>query len=206
MNKQSLILGGIAFVMMGIAVSLNFSGIVTAKNEMFNQSNNPVTSTEQQGGFLNTNLVNNTTTQNTSVNETVVGQVAGDSQSVEVNVTGSGFEPTVIVLQKNLKTSFKFNQLQGGCDQYVVFPQLNGYIDISNKDTIIITPIEDFTIQCSMGMYMTHVKVVDDINKVDINQIKQEILDNPDLYSQGSGCGMSQGGSNSSSSSGCCGM
>ncbi|MDF2534881.1 MAG: heavy metal transporter [Bacillales bacterium] len=202
MNKQSLILGGIAFVMMGIAVSLNFSGIVTAKNEIFNQSNNPVTSTEQ-GGFLNTNLVNNTTTQNTSVNEIVVGQVVGDSQSVEVNVTGSGFEPTVIVLEKNLKTSFKFNQLQGGCDQYVVFPQLNSYIDISNKDTIIITPIEDFTIQCSMGMYMTHVKVVDDIKTVDMNQIKQEILDNPDLYSQGSGCGMSQGGS---SSSGCCGM
>jgi hypothetical protein len=203
MNKQSFIMGAIALVMMGIAVSLNFSDIVTAKIELFNQSNNPISSTEQQGGFLNTNLVNSTTTQNNSVNKIAVGQVAGDSQTVEVNVTGGGFEPTVIVLQKNMKTSFKFNQLQAGCDQYVVFPQLNGYIDISNKNTIMITPIEDFTIQCSMGMYMTHVKVIDDINTVDMNQIEQEILDNPDLYSQGGGCGMSQGGS---SGSGCCGM
>ncbi len=105
-----------------------------------------------------------------------VATVSGGGQSVTVTVDGSGYSPAILVLQKGVpaKINFKVSQLSS-CNEYVVFPELNGQIDLgSQTSTPQITPQSDFSFQCGMGMLRGYVKVVDDINKIDRNAIQQE--------------------------------
>ena len=125
-----------------------------------------------------------------------VAEVKDGQQEVTVTVNDQGYTPAVVVLQKGVKAKIKFNPEQlGSCNGTVVFPEYQGQLDISQADqteTPWLTPEQDFTFQCGMGMLHGYVKVVDDINNADLNAIKKEIQN----YKPASGAG---GGG------GCCG-
>ncbi len=116
----------------------------------------------------------------------VASEVDGDAQSVTIN---TGYEPKVVVVQKGMLTRFEFNLQGQGCDQFVVFAQQEKEIDLSDNHVVTITPTEDFEVSCGMGMDGFKVKVVDDVNSVDVEQIQADIANNPDLYeTSSSGC------------------
>jgi sulfite exporter TauE/SafE/plastocyanin domain-containing protein/copper chaperone CopZ len=99
-------------------------------------------------------------------------------QEISVNVTGMGYSPAALVLQRGMKAIIKF-KVQGltACTSQVVFPEYNGGLDLSRGqlETPPIPITADFTFQCSMGMLHGYVKTVDDLAKVDMGRIKAEI-------------------------------
>jgi sulfite exporter TauE/SafE/copper chaperone CopZ/plastocyanin domain-containing protein len=99
-------------------------------------------------------------------------------QVVTVNVTGTGYSPAALVLQKGMKAIIKF-KAQGltSCTSQVIFPEYNGGLDLAKGqlETPAIPITADFTFQCSMGMLHGYVKTVDDLSKIDMKKIKAEI-------------------------------
>lgn len=112
-------------------------------------------------------------------------------QEVTVTVNNQGYSPAAIVLQKGIPAKIKFNTEQiGSCNSTVVFPELQGQLDLtSQKETPFITPTTDFTFQCGMAMLHGYVKVVDDINKVNLEEVKKEVQNfKPTAGSNGGSC------------------
>jgi len=116
--------------------------------------------------------------------------VVNGEQVVTVTVNNQGYSPAVLVLQKGVKAKIKFNTEQlNSCNSTVVFPELNGQISLqSQKETPFLTPTNDFTFQCGMGMLHGYVKVVDDINKVDLAAIKSKVEQFKPAAGSGGGC------------------
>ena len=119
-----------------------------------------------------------------------VATVTGDQQEVTVTVNSQGYSPAVVVLQKGVSAKIKFNPEQlNGCNSTVVFPELQGQLNLqSQTETPLLTPDKDFTFQCGMAMLHGYVKVVNDINKVDLNAIRKEIQNNKPSSGAGGGC------------------
>ncbi len=107
-----------------------------------------------------------------------VAKVVGGIQEVTVTVNDQGYSPAAVILQKGLKTKIKFNPEKiNSCNYVVTFPEYNGQLDLSQgqTETPEITVTQDFTFQCWMGMLHGYVKVVDDIQHIDIKAIQKEI-------------------------------
>lgn len=107
-----------------------------------------------------------------------VAKVAGGIQEVTVTVNDQGYSPAAVIVQKGLKTKIKFNPEKiNSCNYVVTFPEYNGQLDLSQGQTATpeITVTQDFTFQCGMGMLHGYVKVVDDIQHIDIKAIQKEI-------------------------------
>lgn len=106
-----------------------------------------------------------------------IAQIKNDKQEVTVTVNDYGYSPAVVVLQKGVPAVIKFNtENLNSCNNIVVFPEYQGQLDLQNyKETPELTPDADFSFQCWMGMLHGYVKVVDDINKVDLNQVKNDV-------------------------------
>lgn len=120
-----------------------------------------------------------------------IAKVVDGQQEITVTVNNNGYTPAAFVVQKGVDVKIKFNTEQlGGCNTVVVFPEFNGQIDLSTqKETPLLPTDLDFTFQCSMNMLHGYVKVVDDINNIDLDDIKEEIQNyTPAAGSQGGGC------------------
>ncbi len=99
-------------------------------------------------------------------------------QVITVNVSGTGYTPAALVLQKGMKAVIKFKaQDLTSCTSRVIFPEYNGGLDLGKGqlETPPIPVTADFTFQCSMGMLHGYVKTVDDIAKIDMKKIRAEI-------------------------------
>ena len=109
-----------------------------------------------------------------------VAKIENGVQSVTVKVdNASGYSPAVLVLQKGVPAVIRFDASDiNSCTGTVVFPEYNGSLDLSaQKETPKLTVSTDFTFQCSMGMLHGYVKVVDDLSKVDLDAVRQELAD-----------------------------
>lgn len=106
-----------------------------------------------------------------------VAEVKDGKQEVTVTVDSNGYTPAVIVLQNGVDAKIKFEGKElTSCNSTVVFPEYQGQLDLSQQtETPWLTISGDFTFQCSMGMLHGYVKVVDDINNVDLDEIKSEV-------------------------------
>lgn len=123
-----------------------------------------------------------------------VAKVQGGQQEVTITINNQGYSPAVVVLQKGVKAKIKFNPEQlSGCNSTVVFPEYQGQLNLqSQTETPYITPDQDFTFQCGMGMLHGYVKVVDDVSKVNLDDVRKEIQNyTPPAGSTGGGgcCG-----------------
>jgi uncharacterized protein len=110
-------------------------------------------------------------------NNIQIAKLIGKSQEATVTVNYDGYTPAVLVLQKGIKAKIKFNTEQlSSCNSIIVFPKFNGQLNLNTvKETPIITPTSDFTFECGMGMLHGYVKVVNNLNKVNLDAIKKEI-------------------------------
>ncbi|MCX7709129.1 MAG: sulfite exporter TauE/SafE family protein [Clostridia bacterium] len=127
--------------------------------------------------------------------EIAVAKIENGIQVVEMNVNDYGFSPAVMVMQKGVETKWVIKGEQiNYCNNVLQFPEYNSKISLKDGDNEIkFTPESDFTFRCWMGMLNGYVRVVDDINKVNLEDIKDEI----DNYEPPTGSGFGGGG--------CCG-
>ena len=102
-------------------------------------------------------------------------------QTITVDVDTLGYTPTLIVMEKGIKTKIKFNVKQlSGCNNQVYFSQGNMSLDFSKNEseTPYFTPKADIQFSCGMGMLNGYIKVVPNLEKADMNKIKTELLGN----------------------------
>ncbi len=123
--------------------------------------------------------------------EVAISKINGDKQEVTVTVNDYGYSPAVVVLQKGIPAKIKFNTDKLNiCNSIVVFPEYQAQMDLKNeKETPELSPTLDFTFQCGMGMLHGYVKVVDNINTISIEEIKNEVNSyTPSAGSSAGGC------------------
>jgi plastocyanin domain-containing protein len=107
-----------------------------------------------------------------------VARFAGEGQEAEVMVNDEGYSPAVIVVQKGVKAKIRFvAEKLTSCNYQVYFPEYQGGLDLSKGrlETPYLEVSEDFTFQCGMGMLHGYVKVVDDITRVDLKEVKRQV-------------------------------
>ncbi len=99
-------------------------------------------------------------------------------QEITITVNAQGYSPAAIVLQKGMKAIIRFKpEALSSCNSPVVFPEYNGALDLAKGEleTPAIPITADFTFQCWMGMVHGYVKTVDDLSKIDVEEIRTEI-------------------------------
>jgi sulfite exporter TauE/SafE/plastocyanin domain-containing protein/copper chaperone CopZ len=106
-----------------------------------------------------------------------VAEIKNGMQYVEMNVSQYGYAPAVFVLQKGIKTRWTINGEQlNSCNNPISIPDYNVQIRLQEgENPVEFVPEKDFPFSCWMGMLNGYVKVVDDINKVNLEEIKQEV-------------------------------
>lgn len=107
-----------------------------------------------------------------------IAKVVNGIQEVTIKVNDEGYSPAVAVVQKGMKAKIKFiSEKINSCNYLVVFPEYRGQLDLSQgqTETPAIDVVRDFTFQCGMGMLHGYVKAVDNLNKVDLKAVKQEV-------------------------------
>ncbi len=120
-----------------------------------------------------------------------IAQQINGQQIATVTVNSQGYSPAVIVLQKGIPAIIKFNPEQlSACNGTVVFPEYQGQLDLQSGqiETPELTPTQDFTFQCSMGMLHGYVKVVDDINNINLEDIKNTVKNYKPASTGSAGC------------------
>jgi sulfite exporter TauE/SafE/copper chaperone CopZ len=120
-----------------------------------------------------------------------VARRAGNIQEAEVTVDGEGYTPAVIVMQRGVKGRIRF--LPGrldACNYLVYFPAYQGGLDLSQGrlETPYLEIAEDFTFECGMGMLHGYVKVVEDLTRVDLKEVKRQVAAFKPSVGSGGGC------------------
>jgi plastocyanin domain-containing protein len=98
-------------------------------------------------------------------------------QELTINLRDSGFEPALIIVQKNIPVNWTINNdsLDEGNSTLIV-PTYLARLDVENGNNVIqFMPLEDFDFSTGDNIYYGYVKVVDDINNFDMNTIKGEV-------------------------------
>lgn len=116
-----------------------------------------------------------------------IAEIKDNQQVVTITVNEYGYAPAALVIQKGVETKIKFITEQlNSCNNVVIFPEYNGQLNLEEEsETPWLIPEHDFTFQCWMGMLNGYIKVVDDINNINLDEIKSEI----DNYTPVSGAG-----------------
>ncbi|GHV31699.1 heavy metal-associated domain-containing protein [Spirochaetia bacterium] len=122
-------------------------------------------------------------------------------QVVTINLRDSGFEPAIVVVQRGLPANWIINNdsLDEGNYRLIV-PAYLALLDMEAGDNgIQFVPGESFDFSSGDNVYYGYVKVVEDIDSIDINAIKGEVdafetLVYPEAYfeaqaNQGGCCG-----------------
>jgi plastocyanin domain-containing protein len=98
-------------------------------------------------------------------------------QSVVINLTDEGFSPSVLVVQKNVPAAWVINNdsLDPGNNQLIVSAYRSQIDTQQGQNVIQFMPQSDFDFSTGDGVFYGYVKVVDDINNIDVDAIKGEI-------------------------------
>lgn len=114
---------------------------------------------------------------NIPTDDITLGKIENGLQTVTINVNDYGFSPAVVVIQRGVKTNLIFNgEKLNSCNQRLIFPEYQSSIDLNQgENKIEFIPQNDISYMCWMGMLNGYIKVVDDINNVDIDALKAEI-------------------------------
>ncbi|NLG84746.1 MAG: heavy metal transporter [Firmicutes bacterium] len=107
-----------------------------------------------------------------------IARVKNGIQMVAIEVNEKGFSPAAIVLQKGVKVKIRFiAERLTYCNFIIQFPEYRGQLDLrkGQLETPELEATRDFTFRCWMGMLNGYFKVVNDINNVNLERIKEEI-------------------------------
>ncbi len=149
--------------------------ITQVKGSEIEETAIPTTGGTGSGSCANSGNINQIS--DTSIDEIFVAKNENGLQEVNITVDDYGYTPNIVVLQKGVKVKFKFNVKNiNQCNYVVQFPEYGGGLDFSKGEyeTPELDVETDFGFSCGMGMINGYVKVVDDINNIDLEGIKQE--------------------------------
>jgi plastocyanin domain-containing protein len=108
-----------------------------------------------------------------------VAQMVGGGiyQSVEINLTDDGFEPAIIVVQKDIPVLLivNINSINSGNSSFI-FPSYYTQIETEQGANMLqLLPSEDFDFSTADNIFYSYAKVVNDITRIDIETIKAEV-------------------------------
>ena len=126
-----------------------------------------------------------------STDEIVVAKISGKEQVVNIDIKDKKLTPEVIVLQKGVETRWKINNTDNKIIP-LAFPIYNQVVDMNEgENEIYLIPSEDFTFAHENYNYFGYVKVIEDINNINMDEIKKEVakykISDKDYISEGSG-------------------
>lgn len=133
----------------------------------------------QDDDLLQGNVVREPANYQIPTDKIEIANIEGDVQSVEITLGKNRFQPAVIVLEKGLETEWTINieKMIEGHDMLVV-PDYNTIIPLEEgANTISLYPYNDFEFLTEDNKIFGYVKVVDDINNVDLDAIKKEVVE-----------------------------
>jgi hypothetical protein len=96
---------------------------------------------------------------------------------ISINLRDDGFEPAVLVVQRNVPTAWTINNdsLDAG-NAALLFPAYYTQMEMDSGDNVIqLIPEGDFDFSTLDNVFYGYVKVVDDITRIDIDAIKDEV-------------------------------
>jgi sulfite exporter TauE/SafE len=102
---------------------------------------------------------------------------AGSFQTAQINLRDDGIDPAIIVLQRGIPALWTItnDSLDPG-NRRLIFPAYYTHIDMEQGDnTLQLMPTSDFDFSTADNVFYGYVKVVDDLNAVDIEAIKAEV-------------------------------
>jgi sulfite exporter TauE/SafE/plastocyanin domain-containing protein len=125
-----------------------------------------------------------------------VAEVKNGVQTVEINVEDSRFSPAILVVQKGLETTWTINADKlNSSNATLSFPTYSTELPLKEgANPIQFVPDTDFEFSSIDNSYFGYVKVVDDINKIDLEAIKKEVsefvptIQDSSSYGGGGGC------------------
>ena len=121
--------------------------------------------------------------------EVAVARIAQDLQTAEIRLTESGFSPALVVMRREIPTLLNIIiETPNSGDSRLVFPTYRAMLDTeTGENPVRIIPTVDFEFSTKNNLFYAYVKVVDDIDAVDIEAIRAEVaafqtLIYPDAY------------------------
>jgi plastocyanin domain-containing protein len=120
-------------------------------------------------------------------------------QTVKVNLRDNGIEPALIAVQRGIPALWTINNdsVKPG-NSRLIFPAYYTQLDMDQGDNVIqLLPTDDFAFSTGDNTFYAYVKVVDDLDDIDVDAIKAEVsgfetLIYPDAYfeaaAQDAGC------------------
>jgi sulfite exporter TauE/SafE/copper chaperone CopZ/plastocyanin domain-containing protein len=97
-------------------------------------------------------------------------------QIVEISLTEEGFSPAVVVVQKGLETRWIINGKKTQTDKSILFPYYYSELQVQEgENKISFYPDQDFEFYTKDSSYYGYVKVVEDINNINEEAIRQEV-------------------------------
>ncbi len=111
------------------------------------------------------------------VDNVVIATVEGNTQKVEISLSESGFSPALIIMESAIETEWIINAetLKEG-NETLLFPQYESLITLKEGENhLYVLPFLDFDFSTIDYQYFGYVKVVDDINDIDIEAIKEKV-------------------------------
>ena len=100
-------------------------------------------------------------------------QIDNGVQTIHMSANNSGYVPNVLYVQKGIPVKWIIDGEQiNSCNNQIIIPSLNSKKKLSAGQNIIefIPQEEDINFSCWMGMIKGVIKVVDDVNAVDMNK------------------------------------
>jgi sulfite exporter TauE/SafE/copper chaperone CopZ/plastocyanin domain-containing protein len=134
-----------------------------------------------------------------STEHIALAEITGAFQTVSITLRDEGIEPAILVVQRDIPVMWTINNnsLDAG-NSLIIVPAYYTRLDIDQGDNVIeFMPQKDFDFSTGDNVFYGYVKVVDDINSIDINAVKEEAaafetMIYPDAYfdavSQGGSC------------------
>ncbi|MDF2941682.1 MAG: Heavy metal transporter [Herbinix sp.] len=106
-----------------------------------------------------------------------IAKVEDGIQTVDITYDGKGFSPAVVVVQGGLETTWTINGIKKDMkSSNLLFPYYSAQLEVlEGKNPINFIPDQDFDFYSADSAYYGYVKVVDDINKIDVEAIKKEV-------------------------------
>jgi sulfite exporter TauE/SafE/copper chaperone CopZ len=120
-----------------------------------------------------------------------IAEIKDDTQTVELTYDKNGFSPAVVIVQSGLNTVWTINGKNVDVSKnLILFPYYYATLEVKEgENPINFFPDQDFDFYTSDGTYYGYVKVVDDINNIDLDSIKKEIANYKPSDSTGLGSG-----------------
>lgn len=109
--------------------------------------------------------------------EVAIGKIEGGKQYVSIDVNIDRFSPSIVVLQAGIETKWVLNGKELDINnRTLVFPEYNTRIDlVEGVNKLRLIPVGNFSFQSLSGKLNGYVKVVNDLKKINIDDIKSEV-------------------------------